>query len=98
MLKNLKKLRQERGLSQAALGKLIGHSQQSVANYEIGINDPDLQTLIFLADYFDTSIDYLLGRTTVRNRVTLSGSTSKTITKRQEKCIANLLREFPDFK
>lgn len=98
MLKNLKLLRQERGLSQAELGKLIGHSQQSVANYETGANDPDLQTLIFLADYFNTSTDFILGRTTVRNCLSSLKNTQKTITKRQEKCITNLLREFPEFK
>ena len=84
-------------MSQAALGKLIGHSQQSVANYETGVNDPDLQTLIFLADYFNTSIDYILGRTNTKQIIS-STSSSKTITKRQEKCITNLLREFPEFK
>ena len=69
MVKNLKILRVEKGISQAELGDLIHHSQQSVANYESGLNDPSLETLVFLADYFDTSTDYLLGRTNIKQKI-----------------------------
>ena len=67
MLNNLRNLRIERGLSQEALGNLIGKTQQSIGKYESGETEPDIQTLIFFADYFQTSVDYILDRTDVRS-------------------------------
>lgn len=62
MIKNLKKLRTEKGVSQQQLASVIGISQQSVNKYENHNIEPDIFTLCALADYFDTSIDYLVGR------------------------------------
>ena len=63
MLLNLKKLREERAISQRALAEVIGVSQQSVNKYENHNIEPDIETLIRIADYFDVSMDYLVGRT-----------------------------------
>ncbi len=62
MIKNLKKLRTEKGVSQQQLASVIGISQQSINKYENHNIEPDIFTLCALADYFDTSIDYLVGR------------------------------------
>ena len=59
----IKNLREERGLSQEALGAVIGVKRFSIYPYEKGRACPDLQGLIALADYFDVSLDYLTGRT-----------------------------------
>lgn len=59
----IKELRIERGLSQDAVGKVIGVKRYSVWGYEKGKNFPDVPGLIALAEYFGVSIDYLVGRT-----------------------------------
>ena len=58
----LKQLREDAHLSQAALGKKIGVKQSSVGMWESGRNYPELSAVIALADYFNVSVDYLLGR------------------------------------
>lgn len=58
----LKELRQERNLSQTALAQIIGVSQKAIDYWERGINEPKATYIIRLADYFDISSDYLLGR------------------------------------
>ena len=63
MVKNLKKLRNEKKVSQQQLAEKIGVSQQSVNKYENHNVEPDIETLIKIADYFHTSVDYLIGNT-----------------------------------
>ena len=67
MIKNLKKLRNEMGISQRQLGEQIGVSQQSINKYDNHEIEPDIQTLIQMADYFETSVDYLVGHTENRH-------------------------------
>ena len=66
MIKNLKQLRKEKGISQKSLGEVIGVSQQSINKYENYNIEPDISTLIQLADYFNTSVDYLIGNSEIR--------------------------------
>lgn len=63
MVKNLRKLRTSRGISQQQLADVIGTTQQSINKYENHSVEPDIRALIKLADYFDTSVDYLIGHT-----------------------------------
>lgn len=58
----VKMLREENGLSQDAVGKIIGVKRYSIYAYEKGKCYPDVPHLIALADYFDVTTDYLLGR------------------------------------
>ena len=67
MLPNLKLLRKENGISQQKLADAIGMSQQSVNQYENHDTEPDILTLCKLADYFETSVDYIVGHTDIRN-------------------------------
>lgn len=67
MIKNLKTLRMNSGLSQKQLGDLVGVSQQSINKYENHDVEPDISTLILLADCFKTSVDYLIGNTEVNH-------------------------------
>ena len=62
VLEKLKKLRNEKGISQQVLADIIGVSQQSINKYENHNVEPDILTLISIADYFDVSVDYLIGR------------------------------------
>ena len=64
MVKNLKALRIKNGISQQALAEKLGISQQSVNKYENHKIEPDISTLVAMADYFDVTVDYLIGRTT----------------------------------
>lgn len=59
---NLAKLRKEKNLSQYKLAELMNFSRGQIANYEQGSREPDFETLERFADFFDVSIDYLLGR------------------------------------
>lgn len=68
-MKNLKKLRKQHNLSQQKLADLLLVSQQSVYKYENGITSPDIETLIRMADYFDTSIDYLVEHTDIPHKI-----------------------------
>lgn len=69
MLPNLKLLRQEYGISQQRLADAIGVSQPSINKYENHNIEPDIDVLRRLADYFNTSIDYLVGHTDVRRKI-----------------------------
>lgn len=62
LAKNIRELRTEAGLSQAKLGKELGYSQQIINAYESGQRVPPTATLEIIAEYFDTSIDILLGK------------------------------------
>ncbi len=59
----IKSLRDERGLTQVELGKVIGVSKSSICRWEKDQADLKGEYAIRLAEYFDVSIDYLLGKT-----------------------------------
>lgn len=63
MLFRLKELRKQRGLSQLRLAMALNMAQNTISRYENEIREADYKTLILFAEYFDVSIDYLLGRT-----------------------------------
>ena len=60
---NLKKLRTDRKLTQIALQMKTGIEQALLSKYESGIRIPTTENLIILADFYNVSIDYILGRT-----------------------------------
>ena len=61
-IERLKYLRQENNISQKQLADLFNISQQAVASWENGKNTPNPDAIVKLANYFDVSTDYLLGR------------------------------------
>ena len=63
----LKELREARSLSQDDLGNALGLSKSSISNYENGYRQPDMETLISIADYFDVTVDYVVGRSSLPN-------------------------------
>ena len=63
----LKQLRREKNLTQKAMAEMLGKTERHYQDIEAGrINVPAL-TLIWLADFFEVSLDYLAGRTDVRS-------------------------------
>lgn len=58
----LKELREERHLTRVALGELCGIGKNVIGQYERQEKMPSLKTLLALADYFQVSLDYLVGR------------------------------------
>jgi len=60
--KRIKDMRLEKGMSQQELGDLIGVTKVSICGYENGTRTPSLETFGILADIFETTTDYLLGR------------------------------------
>lgn len=62
----IKDLREDRDLRQTDVAEATGIAQRTLSNYETGKTNPDSFALIRLADFFDVSIDYLLGRTNLR--------------------------------
>ena len=63
----LKKLRVENDLLQKNLAQMLGLAQTTIANYEQGKRFPDEETLQKIADFFNISLDYLLGRSEIKN-------------------------------
>jgi transcriptional regulator with XRE-family HTH domain len=68
-MENLKKLRENAGLSQQGLANEIGSTQQKIYSYENDNYEPDIATLKQLANYFETSVDYLIGNTDIRHKI-----------------------------
>ena len=66
MYRRLRDLREDNDMSQTALAKIIGMSQTLYSKYETGENDIPTSVLIKLANYYNTSIDYILGLTDVK--------------------------------
>ena len=68
--KRLKELRKEKNCTSKDLGKHLNFGGSAISNYESGRNEPSIDTLIKIAEYFDVSIDYLVGRTHIRGNNT----------------------------
>ena len=62
MVKNLRMLRENMGLSQEKLASLTGLTARRIFSYEKETNEPDIETLALLADFFGVTIDFLVGR------------------------------------
>ena len=58
----LKELRQDKNITQGKLAEKLGLSRSTIAMYEIGGSEPDLETLKNIASFFNVSVDYLMGR------------------------------------
>lgn len=63
MYKRIRELREDRDLTQKQIALMLGMSQTGYSKYETGENDIPTSVLIRLADFYQTSTDYLLGRT-----------------------------------
>lgn len=71
----LKELRKEKGLTQLQVANSLKISRQVYANYENEVNQPDCKMLVILANFFEVSIDFLLGRSDDFGNVNIQRST-----------------------
>ena len=78
MVKNLRMLRENMGLSQEKLASLTGLTARRVFSYERESNEPDIETLALLADFFGVTIDFLVGHTEDENECGPSSSLNLT--------------------
>lgn len=62
----LRSLREEKELTQQQIADVMDSTQQKISNYEKDVVEPDCETLVKLANYFNTTTDYILGRTNLR--------------------------------
>lgn len=58
----LKDLRKNKKQSQQEISNLLNISQRTYCGYELGTSEPNLETLCILADYYNVTLDYLVGR------------------------------------
>ena len=84
-------LRKENGKTQKEIALYLKISQQAYANYESNKREPDIDTLIKIADYFDVSVDYLLGKSENKNK-----PADENISELDKKLITLLLELSPD--
>lgn len=61
-MNRIKDLREDRDMRQSDLAAAVGIDQRTISNYETGKTNPDSDALIRLANFFNVSIDYLVGR------------------------------------
>lgn len=68
MYKRIRDLREDKDITQTKIAKFLDMSQTGYSKYETGENDIPTATLIKLARYYNTSVDYLLGETDCKER------------------------------
>ena len=88
-MRNLEELRVNSGLTQKELAKLLNITNKAYWSYESGRTEPNIETLIKIADYFDVSLDYLCGRQN-KNLLFIDSLTP------QKKELINLIKELDD--
>ncbi len=66
MITRIRDLREDSDLTQTQISKILNISQVAYSYYEIGKREIPLDLLCKLADYYDTSVDYLLFRTNIK--------------------------------
>ena len=67
LTKRLKELRKEYGYTQTFLGEKVGFHQKTYSNFETGINKPTTFKLLIIAQFYNVSMDYLVGRSDDKN-------------------------------
>ena len=73
----IKELREDTDLNLTQFAKLLGMSQTGYSKYETGENDVPTTILLKLADYYHTSVDYILGRTDERKPYPTTSKTKR---------------------
>jgi transcriptional regulator with XRE-family HTH domain len=71
--KILKDLRKRNNITQAELANKVGVTTSAIGMYETDVRQPSYEVLCKLAEYFDVSVDYLLGRSTSKPQNTVKG-------------------------
>ena len=99
MVKKLKELRNKEGISQQKLANELGISQQSVNKYENHSIEPDISTLIAIADYFDVTLDYLVGRDDIqKSYFETDGISYAGLTEGEQQLVDKLIKTYIENK
>ena len=77
---NIKAFRRERGLTQEQLAEVFGVTVGAVHKWEAGLSTPELSLILEMADFFDTSLDVLIGFETRDNRINVLASRLRSMT------------------
>lgn len=88
----LKDLREEKHLSQTQLADMLKLSASAIGMYESGKRIPRPEILETFADFYNVDMDYLYGRTLIRNQM----RDFKGLTRKQEEAITVLYRSIPN--
>lgn len=87
----IKELREDKGITQNELANILQVSRQSLSNYENEIVEPNINTLIKMADFFNCSLDYLTGRTKEKYNLNIFDKETREL-------LARLIDVVVDFK
>lgn len=77
--KRLRHLRELKKMTQKSLGAVLSAGTSTVAMWELGDRNPDHEMLVKIADYFDVSTDYLLGRDQIDIHINIDSERVKNI-------------------
>ena len=88
-MSNLKKLREAKNYSQIKMQDLVGVSNSSIEGYEQGVRIPSLPVAYKIADIFDVSIDYLVGRNNELEKY-------YTLTEEDKRKVVNLIKDLSE--
>lgn len=66
MYRRIRNLREDKDLTQKQVAEMLGMSQTGYSKYETGENDIPTHILLKLADFYQTTTDYILGRTDIK--------------------------------
>ena len=94
MIPKLREARNEKGLSQKEVAKRINLTQQTYSDYETGRTNPDIETLIEIANILETSVDYILGRSDDFGNITIKEKSPSKITS-EEQALLDDFRSLP---
>ena len=94
----LKKIREDNNLTQEELAKKVNTSRSNIANYENNKNKPSVEVLEKLSLLFNVSIDYLLGKTTIKNTEHFEISFNKETEGLSDEDIKEALRIYKQIK
>lgn len=94
-MNRIAQLRKEKHLNQIGLAMKLNISQYMVSSYETGRHQPTMDMLVELSDFFNVSIDYLAGKSDIRNSADSLVNNNMT---KQELELLNLFRELPKDK
>lgn len=71
-MNRIKELRLNKKLNQKELADIVNVKQNTISNWELGVTEIDNNNLIKLSDFFDVSIDYILGKNSINKIASLS--------------------------
>lgn len=98
MITKLKELRTEKNFTQSKIAEMLHISQQTYSDYEKGRTNPDIVTLISIADILDTTIDYLLGREDDFGNIVIQTNGSPQLTDPERTLLTAFKRLPPDLQ